>query len=137
MIRMLSTIMPVSLHGARAETTRIASSGPSRVCNCSAAPDAVRSMSSLSKRSNRKPPGPQEARTGAADEAVSAEHDHPARFLWSGIEVLEHDDFPYPFRAISSSSEACKMCPGFPLLCANLCMVLIQTAYRQPFAKMM
>src|SRR5215471_13129387 len=48
MIRMLSTIMPVSLHGARAETTRIVSSGASRICNCSAAPDAIRSMSSLS-----------------------------------------------------------------------------------------
>ena len=55
MIRMLSTIMPVSLHGARAETTRIASSGASRVCNSSAAPDAIRSMSSLSSGSTGTP----------------------------------------------------------------------------------
>src|SRR5262249_52351052 len=98
MIRMLSTIMPVSLHGARAETTRIASSGASRICNCSAAPDAVRSMASLATGSTARG---QSARAGAADEAVGAEHDHPARFSWRWIEMLEHDDFPYPFRAIS------------------------------------
>src|SRR6266481_5095896 len=100
MIRMLSTIMPVSLQGARAETTRTASSGASRVCNCSAAPDAIRS-SVLVERKYRNAARRQSARAGAADEAIGAEHDHPARFLWSRIEMLQHDGSPCPFRAIS------------------------------------
>src|SRR6202030_3171610 len=58
----------------------------------------------LVERKHRNATRPQSARTGAADEAVGAEHDHPARFLWSGIEVLQHDDFPYSFQASSQAS---------------------------------
>src|SRR5262249_34710171 len=60
----------------------------------------------LVERKHRNAARRQSARTGAADKAVGAEHDHPARLLWSGIKVLQHDDFPYPFPAISSSSQA-------------------------------
>src|SRR5215470_4691346 len=100
MIRMLSTIMPVSLHGARAEMTRIVSSDASRVCNCSAAPDAVRSISSLSSGSTGTPRAASWRRAGAANEAVGAEHNYPAWFLWSGLEMLEHDDFPSRARTL-------------------------------------
>src|SRR5262245_44782939 len=48
----------------------------------------------LVERKHRNAARRQVARTGAADEAVGTEYDHPAWFSWSGIEMLEHDDFP-------------------------------------------
>jgi hypothetical protein len=60
--------------------------------------------------------------------------------LWSGIEVLQHDDFPYPFRAISSSSEASTK-SGSPRMASSLAgfgevpMVVIDCPFGQQVAE--
>src|SRR5262249_50731143 len=64
----------------------------------------------LVERQHRNAARRQPARAGAADEAVGAEHDDPARFLRRAIEVLQHVTFllrgAFPLRLAAGHAAA-------------------------------